>query len=235
MQVPVPNQLAQVAALYQRVFRQLRPRTPAPEIHVEFKPLANPNSAVRLANNRLEVRLADIFQWAPESVQEALAYILLCKLFRKPVPGRYLQRYRRFLNRPDVSRRLQLMRRVRGRKLLDEPKGQFYDLEQLFDELNARYFGNMLPRPRLGWSRSISKTVLGHYDPAHETIVLNRILDRPEVPRLVVEYVLFHEMLHILYPARTNGTRRCVHTPEFREAEKQFEQLQKAKELLQRL
>ena len=58
--------------------------------------------------------------------------------------------------------------------------------------------------------------MLGHYDPSHNAIVLSRILDRSDTPRLAVEYVLFHEMLHLRYPAEHSGVRRCVHTRDFK-------------------
>jgi len=47
--------------------------------------------------------------------------------------------------------------------------------------------------------------------------------------------VMFHEMLHLRIPIDHRGARRCVHTPEFKAAEKQFEQLAEAKEMLKRL
>ena len=65
--------------------------------------------------------------------------------------------------------------------------------------------------------------------------MLSRILDRPDTPRLAVEYVLFHEMLHLRHPAEHRGARRCVHTRAFKEAEKQFERLHEAKTLLRKL
>jgi predicted metal-dependent hydrolase len=49
-----------------------------------------------------------------------------------------------------------------------------------------------------------------------------------------VKYVLFHEMLHLKYPTEYRAVRRCVHTREFRQAERQFEDLEKAKRELQR-
>ena len=89
-----------------------------------------------------------------------------------------------------------------------------------------------MARPSLGWSRRPSRTTLGHYDPSHNAIVISRLLDRAEVPRLAVEYVLFHEMLHLKHPVEHGGTRRRVHTKDFREHEKQFPDLARAKELL---
>ena len=92
-----------------------------------------------------------------------------------------------------------------------------------------------MARPILGWSPYASRTLLGHYDPSHNAIVLSRILDRPQTPPVAVDYVLFHEMLHLRYPAENRGARRCVHTRAFKEAEKQFDRLKEAKAALRRL
>jgi SprT-like family len=232
--------------IYAEAFRRLRPRTPLPRIQVEFRRYANANAQVRYSAQRsssaesaepggvLLVRLADTLEGAPEDVLEALAEILLCKLFRRPAPASSGDRYRRYLNRRDVRRSLDLVRQIRGRKRIEPPRGRCFDLEQIFEELNFRYFFGLMARPRIGWSPQASRTMLGHYDPSHNAIVLSRILDSPEVPKLAVEYVLFHEMLHLRYPAEHIGGRRSVHTKAFKEAEKQFENLKHAKAVLRR-
>jgi hypothetical protein len=161
-----------------------------------------------------------------------LAIILISKLYRKPVPRASTHRYRLYLNRKDICHRLHNIRRSRGRKNASGPKGHYYDLEEIFETLNYRYFHGLMARPGLGWSRRPSRTTLGHYDPSHHAIVLSCALDQLHVPRIAVEYVMFHEMLHLRHPALHRGTRRCVHTPEFKAAEKEFEQIKEAKEIL---
>ncbi len=202
---------------------------------MEFKAFANANSSIRLAEGTLLVRISDVLQSAPAPVLESLAYLLVGKLYRKPVPKMYAERYRRYLNRKDTRRNLQLVRQSRGHKLVSEPKGTHYDLEAMFEDLNFRYFHGLMSRPLLGWSRRPSRTMLGHYDPSHNTIVLTKLLDSPSVPKLAVEYVLFHEMLHLRFPVEHRGARRCVHTPEFKEAERQFSGFERAKQLLKQL
>lgn len=221
--------------VYTRIFRQLRPRTPLPEIRVEFRRYANANAQVRLHNGGLVVKLADTLAGAPAPVLEALAEILLCKLFRRPVPPESNDLYRRHLNRRDVRRSLDLVRQIRGRKRVEGPQGARFHLHELFEELNFRYFHGLMARPVLGWSPYASRTLLGHYDPSHNAIVLSRVLDQKDTPRLAVEYVLFHEMLHLRYPADHTGARRRVHTRAFKEAEKQFESLSEAQRLLRSL
>jgi hypothetical protein len=221
--------------IYARVFRQLKPRTPAPEVRVTFCEFANANSFIRLENGCIDVRITDVLKDAPAPVMEALAVILLSKLYRKPIPRAVSHRYRLYLNRRDVRHEMQRIKRARGRKHISEPRGECYDLVELFEDINLRFFDGLMSRPDLGWTRRVSRTTLGHYDPSHHAIVLSSILDRPTVPRLAVEYVMFHEMLHLRYPVEHKGSRRCVHTPEFRAAEKQFPQLKEAKEALKHL
>lgn len=235
MQVPRPIPAETPEQMYVRVFRQLKPRSRPPSFRVEYRPFANANSFIKMEGTAVTVRISDLLAGAPAPVLEALASILLAKLFRKPVPAKHNDRYRRYLNRRDVRRRLHLVRQTRGWKVMSGPSGEVYDLEELFEELNLRFFHGLMARPELGWSRRRSRTTLGHYDPSHNVIVISRILDRSEAPRLVLEYVMFHEMLHLKFPAQHNGTRRRVHTKEFHEAEKQFPGFDRVKDLLKQL
>lgn len=232
---PEPDLSATPEAIYSRLFQSMKPRTPLPEIRVEFRRYANANARIRLEPGLLLIRMADTLASAPEDIHEALAEILLSKLFRRPVPASTNDRYRRYLNRGDVRRDLDRVRGARGRKQVEDPRGNAHDLLQIFDELNFQYFFGLMARPTLGWSRQASRTLLGHYDSSHNTIVLSRILDRAEVPRLAVEYVMYHEMLHVRHPAEHKGSRRCVHTRAFKAEEKLFAQFREAKLLLRRL
>lgn len=221
--------------IYLRVFHTLRPRTPIPTFDITFRPYANANSFIRARDGRIEVRITDLLQSAPAPIQEALAWILLSKLFRREIPPVYSHRYRRYLNGREMRRSLHVVRRVRGRKAFREPQGNHYDLEALFDELNGRHFGGLMMKPVLGWSIRSSRTTLGHYDLSHNAIILSSLLDSATVPLVAVEYVLFHEMLHLAHPVEHRGSRRCVHTDQFRRAEEQFPDLKAAKEALKRL
>ncbi|MEQ1885574.1 MAG: SprT-like domain-containing protein [Bryobacteraceae bacterium] len=230
---PQPEELA--ARIYARVFHELKPRTTLPRIQVQFRSYANANAQVRLDQGQLLIKMADTLAGAPEDVIEALAEILLSKLFRKPVPRQSNDRYRRYMNRRDIRESLNLVRQIRGRKRVHPPQGTHFNLEELFEDLNFRYFFGMMARPALGWSPHASRTLLGHYDPPHNTIVLSRSLDRADIPKVAVEYVLFHEMLHLRYPAEHKGARRRVHTKDFKQAEKQFERLAEAQAALKKL
>ena len=223
------------AEIYARVFHVLKPRTPVPPLKVEFCRFANADSFIRLEEGRLRVRISDLLEGAPAPVMEALAFILLGKLYRKAVPRIYAHRYRLYLNRRDFRRQAHLVRQVRGRKFLSDPQGKTHNLDEIFEQLNRQYFDGLLGRPRMGWSRRPARSMLGHFDPSHNAIIISRIFDEPQAPLLALEYVMFHEMLHLRYPVDHAGARRRVHTREFREAEKTFPRWKEAKELLKHL
>ncbi len=221
--------------IFARVFRELKPRTALPELKLEFCKFANPDSFIKLEAGLMHVRLSDLLAGAPAPVLEALAHILLGKLYRKPAARAYAHRYRLYLNRRDVRRQTHIVKQIRGRKFISGPGGEYRNLEEIFERLNGQFFDGLMGRPQLGWSRGASKSMLGHFDPSHNAIVISRIFDRLETPQAALEYVMFHEMLHLRYPVDHSGSRRRVHTRAFREAEKKFPNLKEAKEALKRL
>ena len=221
--------------IYQRVYRALRPRSALPGVQLSFEKFANANNFIRLQEGRLTIRISDLLDGAPSSIHESLAFILISKLLRKPVPKTHTHRYRLYLNRKDIRRSAERMRQTRGRKLLRPPQGIFFDLEAIFEEMNQKYFSGLMARPTLGWSLRVSRTRLGHFDSSHNAIVISRIFDQAGTPRLALEYVMFHEMLHLEFPTEHAGARRCVHTVAFKAREKQFSGFKEATALLRQL
>lgn len=221
--------------IYSRVYRVLKPRSAAPPVEIRFEKFASANSFIRLENGRLLVRISDLLIGAPSPITEALAYILLAKLFRRKIPSAFQTRYRLFLNRRDMRKRAQLVRQERGRKLFRSPQGEYYDLVEVFETLNSQYFHGLMARPALGWSIARSRTRLGHFDPCHNAIVISRVFDQSHVSRLALDYVMFHEMLHLRHPVEHSGTRRCVHTKKFKAEEKLFPEYHEARLLLKSL
>jgi butyrate kinase len=74
------------------------------------------------------------------------------------------------------------------------------------------------------WSTTPTVRKLGQYDVTRDCITVSSSLDAPGVPAYVVDYVLYHELLHkVLGTERINGRRR-IHTPEFHAAERKFKQ-----------
>jgi predicted metal-dependent hydrolase len=221
--------------LFQETHRELRPAAPIPELKIEFFAFANINNTIRLRQGRLLVRLSDLLEGAPEAVLRAIAHILLAKIYRHPIDRGQAARYRKYLASHEIVRKTHLVRQIRGRKKLRSARGHFYDLDAIFEDLNARFFHGLMARPRMSWSQNKTRRILGHYDPAHNAIIISRIFDHPAVPRYVLEYIVYHEMLHLKHPVKLRGSRRCVHSAEFQAEEKLFPRAVEANAFLKRL
>jgi hypothetical protein len=206
-----------------------------PPIQLRFRRFTSLNTRIRLREGEILVGLSDLLEGAPEPVIRAIAHILLAKLYKKPINAAQDLRYKRFVYSAAVTRQTELIRGARGNKRFSGPEGRFFNLDEVFDSLNARFFGGLLGRPELTWSESVAKRALGHYDAAHNTIVVSRIFDRPSSPRYAIEYLLYHEMLHLKHPVKLRGLRRCVHSREFKAEEKLFPQWKEAQAFLKRL
>lgn len=204
-----------------------------PESEISFYPYRNLSHTIRIRNGRALIRISDLLEDAPPAVLQAVIAILVHKLRKKPAPERWRRIYRHYVHRNEFLDQVRTVRRTRSRrKRLRPPQGDIFDLQELFNQLNARYFDDQIQVAHLGWSLRRSRRVLGHYDSTHRAIVINRRLDHPLVPEYVVCYVLFHEMLHALMGVDChNGTRR-IHHPRFKKAERRFPDFRRARNFI---
>lgn len=213
--------------------RRLRPEIDA--IEVRFYPYAGLHHTIRVRAGRVYVRISDIFRSAPPEVIRALAFLLVARLFSRKPPRDQEKVYRSYAFSPEVLRAADLTRRQRGRKVISTATGRIYDLNRIFLRVNRRYFDDEIEKPVLTWSKRRTRSILGHHDAVHDTITISKTLDAPEVPEWFVEYIMFHEMLHIKHPARIINGRRYYHTPAFRAEEKSYPRYEQAQEWLDRV
>ena len=221
--------------LFEEEYRAIRPRAPIPPIHVRFRRFTSLNTTIRLREGQIKVHLSDLLEGAPETVLRAIAHILLAKLYRKQLDPAHNARYRRFASSDAVLRQTERIRQTRGRKKISTAKGDYYDLDEVFESLNQRFFHGLMGRPQLTWSEHKARRLLGHYDAAHNTIMISRVFDRRNTPRYAIEYLMYHEMLHLRHPVKVRRGRRCVHPREFQADEKLFPELEQSKEYLKQL
>jgi len=181
------------------------------------------------------VRLSDLLRRAPLTVLEGGAALLLARVYRRKAPRGLVEPYLEYARSDRTRTRMNRMRRGRVRLARTNPQGEHFNLARLFDELNRTYFAGGLQRPHIGWSARKWRRQFGCYDPGPNQILLNRRMDRRGVPQFAVEYVLFHEMLHVKHPTRRSGCSLVSHSREFREEEKRFAEFERARRVLDRL
>jgi len=178
------------------------------------------------AEGRIVVRAHRMFLDAPAGVHEALAgWILGRRGARRTI--------REFIRRQPASSQPELPLFTRPRRVFLRVRGKTFDLEELRDVVNRRYFDGKLTC-RITWGRRLRYRARRHftfgtYSHTQNVVRIHPRLDSADVPRYFVEFIVYHEMLHAArgQEGERNG-RRIVHSKEFREDERKFERYREA-------
>jgi len=218
--------------MFQRMFTRIGCACRPPQFHVEFYPYSSLVITLRRRGEVVYVRFSDLLRRAPSPVLEGAAALLLARIYRRRPQHALVRPYLEYARSDRTRDRINLLRRRRVRPAPASPQGAHHDLGALFDRLNERYFSPFLERPHIAWSSRSWRRQFGSYDPGPNQIVLNRRMDRPGVPQFVVEYVLYHEMLHVKHPTSRSGCGLVSHSPEFRAEEKRYEHFHAARKFL---
>jgi len=164
----------------------------------------------------LTVRAHHMFLDAPPSIISALvSYIAANDRGASQRLGRFIE--------ANVNRLA-----PRSRKIPLVTSGNHHDLLSIFNDLNERYFDGAVTA-LITWGRETKRRSekrkairLGSYSGSERLIRIHPSLDRGWVPRYFVAHVVYHEMLHHVFPHRSDGERRELHSAEFREEERRF-------------
>ena len=222
-------------ALFQRMFTRIGCEGRPPHFYVEFYTYSSLVITLRRRGDVFYVRFSDLLRRAPQAVLEGAAALLLARVFRRRPSRALVEPYMEYARSDRTRNRINHLRRGRVRPAQVSPRGEHHDLTTIFEQLNEKYFSRQLERPHIAWSSRAWRRQFGCYDPGPNQIVLNRRMDRPGVPQFVVEYVLYHEMLHVKHPTRRSGCSLISHSPEFRAEEKRYEHFRAARKFLDRL
>lgn len=93
-----------------------------------------------------------------------------------------------------------------------------FELAAVLREVRRTSFNDALPLPDILFADTLSLACITHFREGsgrQPIIVLNSILNHPETPELVIRYIIKHELLHLVVPAREIEGRRESHPPEF--------------------
>ncbi|MBF0318176.1 MAG: SprT-like domain-containing protein [Nitrospirae bacterium] len=116
------------------------------------------------------------------------------------------------------------------------PLGKYHNLRHIYDALNEEYFNGQIA-VEITWGRNPGKSVyrkrrLGSCDSAASLIRIHPALDKSTVPRYLVEYVVYHEMLHAALGIKVKNGRRSIHGREFKLRERLFRDFDRAANFL---
>jgi hypothetical protein len=186
----------------------------------------------QVIDGHLRLVANEAFIGAPQVVTENMLWAVLLPKQRQKEPLAAVCQYAASQAFSELAQKI-------NREFFDEEnersRGRFHDLKAAFQRVNRQYFRNQLAPPRLVWGQRLSRRKLGHYQPATDTVQVSRTLDNPDVPGFVVDFIIYHELLHKHYGTQVSGGRRYSHTPDFKQAERRFTRFNEAQEFLNRL
>jgi len=176
--------------------------------------------SVRERRKTVVVRLHRMFLDAGEEVIAEIAKFLKRRKGKTPLLRKFLRQN---------SHRI---KKSSPRKTTVKTEGKYHKLDEIFDSLNNEYFGGRISSA-ITWGAmnpryAVRKRTLGSYSRHVNIIRINPVLDRKNVPRYFMEFVVYHEMLHADIGLCEKNGRRQVHSKEFKAREKLFRHYAKA-------
>lgn len=189
-------------ASYQRLF----PDKEFPyHTHIEYnRRLADFNANIRLHQNTVSLHLNLQWKDIDEEIKIGLVQHLLCRVLKKKVNTPNIELYHNFIkNIPTLT-----------------PKTRNDDvLEVSFQRVNQQFFHHQIEQPNLQWGQD-SFRKLASYNFHNDTITVSTVFTEAK-PELL-DFLMYHEMLHKHHKFKHRNGRSSFHSPEFKEAEQAY-------------
>src|SRR3989338_1596659 len=194
----------------QKAFAELFPEKSAEEheFSVRYNGKLRPyNANVKYSKDKkkLDFKMSRSWKQVSEDIRIGLIQELLVKIFREKKKTTSMDLYTLFLRNVHIS----------IGKEKTEPR-----LEESFNRVNEKYYYGLIERPNLVWG-SLSLRKLGHYEYGTDTISMSRIFEKSDDD--VLDYVMYHELLHKKHKFHSKNGRSFHHTHNFRQDEGAFE------------
>lgn len=196
--------MADYAALVRAAWEGLYPDEPLPYVpRLRYSGrFTGLNANIRLGRGVLTVGMSKQWRTIDRSIQIGLIQELIGRVRKDRVRTPNIDMYRIFLKHAHLG----------VAKTKSDPV-----LEASFDRVNEEYFGGLLEKPNLVWSSGTQR--LGFYDYGRDQIALSTILAKDS---RLLDYVMYHEMLHKKHKFTHSSSRALHHGRAFREDERKF-------------
>ena len=163
------------------------------------------NANVRRYGNKITFHFSKDWKKISKEIQIGLIQELMGKILKDKRKKMNMELYTLFMKNAHIA----------------APKTEFDPiLEESFDRVNETYLNGMIDKPNLKWGNA-STSKLGSYEYGSDTITISTIFQN-ENPKLM-DYVMYHEMLHKKFKFENKGSRTLHHSPEFKRREAMFE------------
>lgn len=179
----------------------------------KFQPF---NANVRFSSNKITLNLSKQWKTIDSEIKIGLIQEMLIKLFKSKKHTKNMDMYNTFIKKLHTF----------------VPKTQSDPiLEASFNRVNNKYFSNIIEQPNLKFGQE-SFTKVGSYSYASDLITISSALKHDYE---LIDYVMYHELLHKKHQYKNKNGRNYHHTTLFRKKEKEYENSGLMEERLKRL
>ncbi len=204
-------------------FKEIYGKPPTYETSIRYSNRFKPyNACVSLRGNKLEFKLSKKWKSISDDIKIGLIQELMLKIFREKI-------------RPlkTKTQRMELYNIFIKKIHIAIPKTKIdVTLKDSFDRVNKKYFYGLMETPNLVWG-NYSTSKLGSYEYGSDTITISKVLRDAE--QELLDYVMYHEMLHKKYKFKRVGNRCYHHTKKFKIEERSFENSKRIEKKLKKL
>lgn len=192
--------------LIQEAFRQLFPNKEFfYQTEIEYnRRLSNFNANIKLEQKKISVHMNLKWKNIDAEIKIGLIQHLLLKIFNQKKTTQNIDIYNNFVKNIDI---------LTPKTNADPP------LEASFNRVNKNFFSNQIEQPNLGWGQNAFRK-LASYNFHSDTIVVSKIFKEAEEE--ILDYLIYHELLHKQFKFKFKNGRSSFHSREFREAEKTY-------------
>jgi predicted metal-dependent hydrolase len=168
--------------------------------------LSNFNANIKLERNKISVNLNLQWKDIDNEIKIGLIQTLLLKLFKNKITTQNIDIYNNFIkNIPILTP-----------KTKSDPK-----LESSFNRVNQHFFQDTIEQPNLTWGTA-SRRKLASYNFHDDTVSVSTIFQ--EARNEVLDYLMYHELLHKHHKFNHKNGRSHFHTPNFKSDEDLYPQ-----------
>lgn len=166
------------------------------------------NGRVKYGLGWYEFNISKEWRHVSEEIQIGLLQHLMQKVFKTKIKSLHQDLYSNFMKNVHIS----------------IPKTDVDPmLKESFDRVNEQYFLGVVEMPNLVWGKN-SFRKMGSYEYGSDTITISKLFESLHPDELkLLDYIMYHEMLHKVHKFKNSYGRNRHHTGKFRFAEKQFE------------
>jgi hypothetical protein len=197
-------------SLAERAFSELFPdKKLNKELKIKYSRAFNAyNANVKYTPFSMTFKLSYEWKKVSDEIKIGLIQLLLLKVYKEKKRTLNLDLYEKFI------------KSVGDYSLVTETDAI---LEQSFKRVNDKYFYGMLDQPNLRWGAgSFSK--LGCYGYGSNMVTISNIFREDDgKTRELLDYIMYHELLHKKHKFHTKDGRSYHHTKHFRDKEKAFD------------